>query len=49
MQIIHTAEKKVFKEFLEFPKDLYKNDPYWIPYSAFDAKNLFDPQKNRFF
>ncbi|TMI78668.1 MAG: GNAT family N-acetyltransferase [Bacteroidetes bacterium] len=49
MQIIPAAEKKVFKEFLEFPKDLYKNDPYWIPYSAFDVKNLFDPQKNRFF
>src|SRR5215471_4176922 len=49
MQIIEATAKEVFKEFLEFPKELYKGDPYWIPYSVFDVKNLFDPQKNRFF
>lgn len=49
MQITEATDKKAFKEFLEFPKELYKTDPYWIPYSVFDVKNLFDPQKNHFF
>jgi hypothetical protein len=49
MQIIEVTNKEVFKDFLEFPKELYKSDPYWIPYSVFDVKNLFDPGKNGFF
>jgi len=48
MQVIEATNKEVFTEFVEFPKELYKSDPYWIPYSVFDVKNLFDPQKNHF-
>ncbi|HET9825461.1 MAG TPA: GNAT family N-acetyltransferase, partial [Chitinophagaceae bacterium] len=49
MEIIEATEKKSFRDFLVLPKELYKNDPNWIPYSSFDIKNLFDPAKNLFF
>ena len=49
MQVIEATQKKLFDNFLNFPKELYKHDPYWISYSVVDIKNLFDPHKNHFF
>lgn len=49
MKILEATDNKLFRDFLFFPRALYKNDPNWIPYSAFDVKNLFDPKKNHFF
>ena len=49
MQITEATGTKSFRDFLFFPRDLYKSDPNWIPYSIFDIKNVFDPDKNRFF
>lgn len=37
------------KEFIEFPKRLYKNDPYWVCPLDKEAEAIFDPAKNNAF
>src|SRR3982750_4391440 len=40
------ADKKAF---LEFPLEIYRNDPNWIRPLNKDIEEVFDPAKNKFF
>lgn len=44
---VKTAEQK--KEFVEFPKRLYKGDPYWVCTLDTEAEAVFDPARNNAF
>lgn len=41
--------KKDLKQFVEFPNQLYKNNPYYCPPLASDERNTFTPSKNPVF
>ena len=48
-----TIEKIIFpnkiKEFIDFPHDLYKNDPIYVPELFLAQKDLLNPKKHPFF
>lgn len=46
--IYEVLDKKLEKEFIELPKQLYKNDPSWISHLDSDIQSVFDPGKNPF-
>jgi hypothetical protein len=46
MHIIEVLTKRNKKEFHNFPKRLYKNDPYWVSPLDSEIEALFDPFKN---
>ena len=37
------------KQFLEVPKILYKNDPFWVCPLDMEIENIFNPEKNSCF
>ena len=37
------------KEFIDFPKKLYKSDPYWVCQLDSGIESVFDPLKNHTF
>lgn len=43
------ADKKTVRAFLDFPKDLYKNDPNWICPLDNSVEAVFDRKQNAFF
>jgi len=50
--MMHITEVKTAldrKEFLDFPKRLYKGDPYWVCMLDTELEAIFDPVKNRMF
>ena len=49
MQIIEVNTPVLAKEFIEFPPQLYKNDPNYIRPWNHDIEEVFDPKKNKFF
>ncbi|GAB3516721.1 hypothetical protein [Emticicia fontis] len=47
MQIIEVGnDRKLQREFLEFPASLYKGNPYWIRPLDDDIEKVFNPKKN---
>jgi hypothetical protein len=46
MQIIEVKESAERKEFIRFPKELYRNDPDWIPSLDREVEGVFDPMRN---
>jgi hypothetical protein len=38
--------KRMFKKFIQFQNDLYKDNPYYVPTMMFDELNFFDKKKN---
>lgn len=36
-------------EFIKFPWEIYKGNPYWVPPLIFDVRKNLDPNKNPFF
>ena len=38
--------KRIFKKFVDFPNELYKSSPYYVPYFFGDEVNLTNPKKN---
>ena len=46
MRVIEAKEKRDRKEFIRFPKELYKNDPYWVCPLDIEIESVFDPLKN---
>ena len=48
MTAIEVNDKKTRKEFLSFPRSLYKNDPNFISPLDNDIEAIFDPSKNHF-
>jgi hypothetical protein len=41
-----TGNKKLFKDFVNFPNKLYKGVPYYVPYLYGDEMILINPKKN---
>ena len=49
MQIIEVRSGKEKKEFLNFPKRLYSDDPNWVCMLDQEVEATFDPEKNHLF
>jgi len=47
--ILEVTSKKKEKQFLDVPRILYKNDPFWVCLPDNDLRRIFDPEKNRNF
>ena len=41
--------KKEIKQWLDFPAQLYKKDPYYVRPLDNDVENVFDKSKNKLF
>ena len=46
---IDITKKKELKEFIQFPFQLYKNCPQWVPPLISSAYDDFNPEKHPFF
>jgi hypothetical protein len=49
MQIVEVISKQDRKEFINLPKKLYKEDPFWICQLDSGINSVFDPVKNHTF
>jgi GNAT superfamily N-acetyltransferase len=49
MKIIEVTTAAQRKEFITFPKKLYKGDPYWVCPLDNETEGVFDPSKNYVF
>jgi len=49
MKILEVNDKKNVKAFLDFPNELYKNDPNWVPHLRQDIEKVFDKKANKYF
>jgi len=47
MQIIEVKDKQTIKDFINTPRDIYKDDKNWIPHLKQDIEKVFDPQQNK--
>jgi GNAT superfamily N-acetyltransferase len=48
-KIVHVDNKKLFNKFIDFPYELYKENPYWVPVPKISVKELLDKKKNPFY
>ena len=46
MHIIEVIEKRDKEEFINFPKKLYKGDPYWVCQPDDGLESVFNPGTN---
>jgi hypothetical protein len=49
MKVIEVNTKEDKKEFINFPKELYKDDPFWVCQLDSGIQSVFDPAKNHTF
>lgn len=49
MIVIEVTNPKTSREFIDLPRQLYKNDPHWICPLDNDIESVFDPKRNVFF
>jgi hypothetical protein len=49
MKIVEVITKKEKKEFLNFPKELYKEDPFWVCQLDSGLESIFDSGQNHTF
>lgn len=49
IEIVEVNNSKLLNQFINFPYELYKNDPYWVPMPKMIIKEIFDRKKNPFF
>jgi GNAT superfamily N-acetyltransferase len=49
MQVVEVRTKHDKKEFVNFPKELYKTDPFWVCQLDSGVEAVFDPVKNHTF
>ena len=43
---LDVKNKKDFKVWVDFPNNLYKDNPHYVPYLFSDEMNLTNPKKN---
>jgi hypothetical protein len=48
MIITQVSDKKSIKQFLDVPREIYKNDPVWVSPLDQDVEAVFNPAKNHF-
>ncbi len=46
MQIYPVRTKRDLRAFIQFPYDLYRDDPVWVPPLRSEQWSQFDPKKN---
>lgn len=46
---IDPNNRKEVRRFIQFPFDLYKDNPYWVPPMVDDMKHVLNPQENPFY
>ena len=46
IEIREVQNKKALKQFIRFPYELYKKNPYWVPPMFFDELNTLSADKN---
>ncbi len=49
MKVVEVNTKEDKKEFINFPKELYKDDPFWVCQLDSGIQSVFDPAKNHTF
>jgi len=49
IQIKSVENSSDLKKFIDFPWEIYKADPHWVPPLKIAIKDLIDPKKNPFF
>ena len=49
MKVVEVSTKQDKKEFINFPKELYKDDPFWVCQLDSGIESVFDPAKNHTF
>jgi GNAT superfamily N-acetyltransferase len=49
VEIQRVETKKQLRTFIKVPWDVYKGDPYWVPWLYFERLEFFDKKKNPFF
>ena len=49
MQVIEVKTRQAEREFLDFPKELYKDDPFWVCPLDIELNAIFDSEKNYLF
>src|SRR3989338_10040328 len=49
IEVVPVSSRRLRKQFIEFPYELHKNDPHWIPPLRIERKEMIDPKKNPFF
>ena len=49
MQILKVEETRSRKDFLDFARKLYKDDPNWVCHLDKDIEGVFDPEQNSYF
>lgn len=47
-KVIAVGDKKELKAFIDFPHDLYKNDPYYVPELFIAQRDMLTPSKHPF-
>jgi len=49
IEVVAVEGKQSFKEFVEFPYILYRDDPYWVPQPRMAVKDLLDRGKHPYY
>ena len=49
IEIIEVTSRQQYRAFFQFPFDLYRNCPQWVPTITKEEMEIFDPQKNAVF
>ncbi len=49
LRIVKAEDKKSLSTFIDFPHELYKDDPLYVPELFMSQKEILDPKKNPFF
>ena len=49
IEIIEVTSRQQYRAFFQFPFDLYRNCPQWVPTVTKEEMDIFDPQKNAVF
>ena len=49
IEIVEVSSKQQYSAFFQFPFELYRNCPQWVPPITKEEMDIFDPQKNAVF
>ena len=49
IEIVEVRSKQQYRAFFQFPFELYRNCPQWVPPITKEEMDIFDPQKNAVF
>lgn len=48
LEVVEVTYEKGIEAFIDFPHDLYKDDPYYVPEIFLGQKDMFNPKKHPF-